>query len=74
MTPEALEPLGRTWTPGGWMLKVFYGMISIKAVEGSHWEEYWRRRKRAKNKWNMHLEVITNIIPTMNDDDEPAKG
>jgi len=26
--------------------------------------------ERAKKKWNMHVEVITNVIPTMNDSDE----
>jgi len=25
---------------------------------------------RAKNKWNMHVEVVTNIIPEMNDDEQ----
>ena len=25
---------------------------------------------RAKDKWGMHVEVVTNIIPGMNDDDE----
>jgi len=30
--------------------------------------------ERAKFKWNMHVEVVTNIIPTMNDDDEQLEG
>lgn len=25
---------------------------------------------QAKNKWNMHIEVVTNVIPTLNDDSE----
>lgn len=29
---------------------------------------------RAKNKWQMHVEVVTNIIPTYNDDDEQLTG
>lgn len=29
---------------------------------------------RAKQKWQMHVEVITNIIPTMNDDDAQLTG
>mgnify|MGYP001122949513 CR=1 FL=1 len=24
--------------------------------------------KRAKDKWNMHIEIVTNVIPTVNDD------
>ncbi|MBA7713466.1 hypothetical protein ES703_122469 [subsurface metagenome] len=30
--------------------------------------------KRAKEKWNMHVEVVTNIVPTMNDDDQQLEG
>ncbi len=26
--------------------------------------------ERARKKWNMHVEVVTNIIPTLNDDEE----
>lgn len=30
--------------------------------------------ERAKNKWNMHVEVVTNVIPTWNDDEKQLKG
>ena len=30
--------------------------------------------KRAKDKWQMHIEVITNVIPTLNDDDQQLEG
>lgn len=30
--------------------------------------------QRAQEKWGMHVEIITNIIPTMNDDDEQLLG
>lgn len=29
---------------------------------------------RAKNKWGMHVEIVTNVIPTMNDDEEQLRG
>ena len=32
------------------------------------------RRLRAKKKWNMHVEIVTNIIPKMNDDDEQLRS
>jgi pyruvate formate lyase activating enzyme len=35
-----------------------------------HWREILEVTKRAKNKWGMHVEVVTNIIPTMNDDNK----
>ncbi len=28
----------------------------------------------AREKWGMHIEVITNIIPTLNDDEEQLRG
>lgn len=30
--------------------------------------------ERALRKWNMHVEVVTNIIPTLNDDEDQLKG
>jgi pyruvate formate lyase activating enzyme len=30
--------------------------------------------RRAKEKWDMHVEVVTNIIPTMNDDEEQLRN
>jgi len=29
---------------------------------------------RAKRTWGMHVEVVTNVIPTINDDDETLEG
>ncbi|MDP3012938.1 MAG: hypothetical protein Q8M92_01760, partial [Candidatus Subteraquimicrobiales bacterium] len=29
---------------------------------------------RAREKWGMHVEVVTNIIPTANDDEESLRG
>ena len=57
--------------------------VDIKGFSDSFYRELarvpnWRRilevAKRAKTKWNMHVEVITNIIPTMNDDDQQLEG
>jgi pyruvate formate lyase activating enzyme len=30
--------------------------------------------ERAKHHWHMHVEVVTNVIPTVNDDDEQLSG
>jgi len=30
--------------------------------------------ERAKSRWGMHVEVVTNVIPTVNDDDETLRG
>ncbi len=29
---------------------------------------------RAKRKWGMHVEIVTNIVPSINDDDKQLKG
>ncbi len=34
-----------------------------------HWKEILKITVRAKQVWNMHVEVVTNIIPAMNDSD-----
>jgi pyruvate formate lyase activating enzyme len=39
-----------------------------------HWREILEVTKRAKHTWNMHVEVVTNIIPTRNDDDGQLEG
>jgi pyruvate formate lyase activating enzyme len=39
-----------------------------------HWREILEVTRRAKDKWGMHVEVVTNIIPTMNDDDQQLEG
>lgn len=33
------------------------------------WQEILKTTERARNKWHMHVEVVTNIIPGMNDDE-----
>jgi len=39
-----------------------------------HWRGILDIARRAKEKWNMHVEVVTNVIPTMNDDDEQLRN
>jgi pyruvate formate lyase activating enzyme len=38
------------------------------------WRELLTITERARHKWDMHVEVITNIIPGMNDDDDQLRG
>lgn len=39
-----------------------------------HWREILEVTRQAKNKWQMHVEVVTNIIPTLNDDNQQLEG
>lgn len=48
----------------------FYNKISgIK-----NFSEILERVKRAKNRWNMHIEIVTNIISGYNDDEDQIKS
>jgi pyruvate formate lyase activating enzyme len=73
-TPEALDTIGPYLDAWRVDIKGFSDEF-YKTLSGvPHWREILDVTKRAKNKWGMHVEVITNIIPTMNDDDEQLKG
>lgn len=73
-TPEALDTIGHYLDAWRVDIKGFSDEF-YKTLSGvPHWREILDVTKRAKNKWGMHVEVITNIIPTMNDDDEQLKG
>ncbi len=74
MTPEALDMIGpfldayRVDVKG--FRDSFYrylaGVPSVKGV--------MKTAERARQKWDMHVEVVTNVIPTMNDSDEELSG
>lgn len=39
-----------------------------------NWRTILGAAERAKSRWGCHVEIVTNIIPTMNDDEEQLKG
>ena len=73
-TPETLDTIGPYLDAWRVDIKGFSDEF-YKTLSGvPHWREILEVTKRAKNKWSMHVEVITNIIPTMNDDDKQLQG
>jgi pyruvate formate lyase activating enzyme len=73
-TPEALDEIGPYLDAWRVDIKGFSDEF-YKTLSGvPRWREILEVTKRAKDKWNMHVEVVTNIIPTMNDDDEQLSG
>ena len=69
-TPEALDLLGPyldAWRVDvkGFSDKLYHSLAGL-----SHWRGILDVAIRARNKWNMHVEVVTNVIPGMNDDEE----
>lgn len=74
MTPEALDTIGPYLDAWRVDVKGFTDDFYQKLARIKNWRGILDVAKRAKSKWNMHVEVITNIIPTMNDDDQQLEG
>jgi pyruvate formate lyase activating enzyme len=73
-TPEALDAIGPYLDAWRVDIKGFSDALYKNLAKISKWRGILDVAKRAKEKWAMHVEVVTNIIPTMNDDDEQLKG
>lgn len=74
LTPEALDIIGPYLDAWRVDIKGFSDTFYRNLARIHRWKGILDVAKRAKEKWNMHVEVVTNIIPTMNDDDEQLKG
>jgi len=74
MTPEALDTIGPYLDAWRVDVKGFNDSFYRKLTKVSRWREVLEVAKRAKDKWQMHIEVVTNVIPTMNDDDRQLEG
>ena len=74
MTPEALDTIGPYLNAWRVDIKGFSDGLYRKLAKISQWHGILEVAKRAKNKWQMHIEVITNIIPAMNDDKTQLEG
>ncbi len=74
ITKDALDEIGEYLDSFRVDVKGFskksYSMIAH--IEG--FDGIMEVTKRAKHKWDMHIEIITNIIPTFNDDEYQLKG
>ncbi|MFC2007212.1 AmmeMemoRadiSam system radical SAM enzyme [Chloroflexota bacterium] len=73
-TAEALDTIGPYLDAWRVDIKGFSDSFYRDLTKIPHWREILEITKRAKNKWKMHIEVVTNIIPTMNDDDGQLEG
>ncbi len=74
LTPEALDMIGPYLDAWRVDIKGFTDEL-YKDLSGlAHWRGILDTTSRARNKWNMHVEVITNIIPTLNDTEDQFRG
>ena len=69
LTVEALDTIAPYLDAWRVDIKGFSDSLYQKLAKVARWRGILEVTKRAKTKWNMHVEVVTNIIPTMNDDD-----
>jgi pyruvate formate lyase activating enzyme len=74
MTEEALDTIGPYLDAWRVDVKGFSDDFYLKLAKVSRWRGILETTKRARQKWNMHVEVVTNVIPTMNDDETQLEG
>jgi pyruvate formate lyase activating enzyme len=74
MTPEALDLIGPFLDAWRVDVKGFNALTYRKLAKITHWESILEVAERAKHKWGMHVEVVTNIEPSLNDDDEQLRA
>jgi len=74
LTPEALDAIGPYLDAWRVDVKGFSESFYQRVAKVRHWQAILEVTKRAMKKWGMHVEVVTNVIPTLNDDDRQLSG
>jgi pyruvate formate lyase activating enzyme len=74
MTAEALDAIGPWLMAYRVDVKGFADSAYMRIARVKEWRGILDVAARARHKWNMHVEVVTNIIPTVNDDDDQLQG
>jgi pyruvate formate lyase activating enzyme len=74
ITPEALDLLGPYLDAWRVDIKGFKEETYRKIAKITHWEGILESAERAKNNWNMHVEIVTNLTPSINDDEAQLNG
>ncbi|MFH1775477.1 MAG: AmmeMemoRadiSam system radical SAM enzyme [Chloroflexota bacterium] len=74
ITPEGLDAIGPYLDAWCVDVKGFSDALYRNLAGVVHWRGILNVTRRAKDKWHMHVEVVTNIVPTMNDDDQQLEA
>jgi pyruvate formate lyase activating enzyme len=74
MTTEALDLIGPYLDAWRVDVKGYSDRLYRDLARVRHWRKILEVAERARHKWNMHVEVVTNLIPSMNDDEEQLSG
>jgi len=70
MTPGALDTIGPYLDAWRVDIKGHSDRLYRDLARVRHWRKILEVAERARHRWDMHVEVVTNIIPSMNDDEE----
>jgi len=73
LTPVALDLIGPYLDAWRVDIKGFSDRLYATLAKIKEWRGILEVAERAQQKWGMHVEVVTNIIPTMNDDEQQLK-
>jgi len=74
MTIEALDTLGPYLNAWRVDVKGFRDDFYLKWSGIRNWRGILETAEHALRRWGMHVEVVTNVIPAMNDDEEQLRG
>jgi pyruvate formate lyase activating enzyme len=74
MSGEALDVIGPYLDAWRVDIKGFNESVYKKLAKIPNWKGILETAERAKNKWKMHIEIITNLIPGVNTDDAQLIG
>jgi pyruvate formate lyase activating enzyme len=73
LSPQALDMIGPYLDAWRVDIKGFSDAFYMKLARVKKWRGILEVAQRARHKWNMHVEVVTNIIPTLNDDERQLR-
>lgn len=74
VTPEALDAIGKYLDAFRVDFKGFNPDLYWRLAKVARWDGLLEVARLAKQRWSMHVEVVTNVIPTFNDDDGQLSG
>lgn len=74
ITEEALDTIGPYLDAWRVDVKGFSDALYKDLAKIQRWRGILEVAERARKKWGMHVEVVTNVIPTMNDDEAQLYG
>lgn len=73
ITPEALDEIGPYLDVFRVDVKGFSAATYRRIAHLSNFEGILKAAERAKTKWGMHVEVVTNVIPGINDEERELR-